>query len=673
LLGLIYILGCVCTGYMIILKIKPYMEDIFSYKTLKNENVNLLKSFIYIPFSYTIGTIVVTWFTYIIAFLMRNTDRPLVFSNISTFSVFILVFLYLYFYFRDDKEKKFKIKENLFEICLVTFITLFVSFIMIYTFYYKENTFRIGHSVWGDFGPHIAVIRSFSKGLNFPTEYPHFPAGNIRYHFLFQFHVANLEFLGLRLDMAMNIPSILSLISFMILLYSFAVILTGKRIIGLLTVILFSFRSSYAFISFFNKSGTINGYFSEISRNTTYIGNTVHENWGLWTQNVYVNQRHFAISLSVMMIILILVYPLFYKMMVSFKKDEKPLQRIKGFMLSGTSWVPESIKRSVFIGVLLGLIGFWNGAVFMSILLILLGISIFSKHRLEFFNIALISGLMVFIETTFFIGNDNSALNFVKQIGFLADKKDITGISKYIGEAFGLIFIFAVAGLIFLKGRMKLLLLAFLLPSILAFTYKVTPDINANHKFIMISVMLLNIFIAYILYQLIRKRNPSLIFISIILIISLTLTGVIDFITLININKGYVGIKKNDEVAVWVEKNTNENDIFLTDVHVLHPILSAGRKIYYGWPYYAWSAGYETDKRKSKIKKIYGSDNKNELKNLVYNNGIDFLVIEAGNRNSKEYKLNEELIKETFELVYSNKGRNITIYKTSMEESYDKE
>jgi len=40
-------------------------------------------------------------------------------------------------------------------------------------------------SVFSDFAPHLAVIRSFSFGSNFPTEYPHFADGTIRYHFLF--------------------------------------------------------------------------------------------------------------------------------------------------------------------------------------------------------------------------------------------------------------------------------------------------------------------------------------------------------------------------------------------------------------------------------------------------------------------------------------------------------
>jgi len=68
---------------------------------------------------------------------------------------------------------------------------------------------RIGWSVSSDFSTHLAVIRSFSYGSNFPSGYPHFADGNMRYHFMFMFLAGNLEFLGLRLDWAFNLPSIL--------------------------------------------------------------------------------------------------------------------------------------------------------------------------------------------------------------------------------------------------------------------------------------------------------------------------------------------------------------------------------------------------------------------------------------------------------------------------------
>lgn len=84
------------------------------------------------------------------------------------------------------------------------------------------------------------MMRSFSKGNNFPTEYPHFGGQDVKYHFMFQFLVGNLEFLGIRLDFAYNIESVLALLGFLMLLYSIAKRLTAGLAAGILTLVLFS-------------------------------------------------------------------------------------------------------------------------------------------------------------------------------------------------------------------------------------------------------------------------------------------------------------------------------------------------------------------------------------------------------------------------------------------------
>ena len=63
------------------------------------------------------------------------------------------------------------------------------------------------------------MMRSFSRGNNFPTQYPHYGGQDVKYHFMFQFLVGNLEYLGLRLDLGYNLVSILSLAGFLMVLY----------------------------------------------------------------------------------------------------------------------------------------------------------------------------------------------------------------------------------------------------------------------------------------------------------------------------------------------------------------------------------------------------------------------------------------------------------------------
>lgn len=98
-------------------------------------------------------------------------------------------------------------KEILFFVLLLGAIT----WIMYYVFHISDGVLYSGFSVFGDYAPHTAMMRSFSLGNNFPTQYPHFGGQDVKYHFMFQFLSGNLEYLGMPIDLAYNSVSILSL------------------------------------------------------------------------------------------------------------------------------------------------------------------------------------------------------------------------------------------------------------------------------------------------------------------------------------------------------------------------------------------------------------------------------------------------------------------------------
>ena len=104
------------------------------------------------------------------------------------------------------------------EILLFVVLTAFVTVMMFYVFHMKDGLLYSGFSVYGDYAPHTAMMRSFSRGNNFPTQYPHYGGQDVKYHFMFQFLVGNLEYLGLRLDPGYNLVSIMSLSGFLMVL-----------------------------------------------------------------------------------------------------------------------------------------------------------------------------------------------------------------------------------------------------------------------------------------------------------------------------------------------------------------------------------------------------------------------------------------------------------------------
>ena len=87
---------------------------------------------------------------------------------------------------------------------------------MFYVFYIKDGILYSGLTVYGDYAPHTAMMRSFSAGNNFPTQYPHYGGADVKYHFLCLVSHRKSGISGMRMDFAYNIVSTLSLVGFLI-------------------------------------------------------------------------------------------------------------------------------------------------------------------------------------------------------------------------------------------------------------------------------------------------------------------------------------------------------------------------------------------------------------------------------------------------------------------------
>lgn len=779
MIGILYIALAWISGYVLLKQFLPSVFDFSRSLSLTGKQVKLPAWMVTLPASFLAGTLLVTWTVYISSNFFRSSGNPMLYGNIIAFGLFSLIIVF--FLIRDRrnvapliksiipgiKKRKF-LTDNIVELIYVLVFLGIWTFLMVGSFYIKDGVMKIGLSVVSDFSPHLAVIRSFSYGLNFPSEYPHFADGSMRYHFMFMFLAGNLEFLGLRLDWAFNLPAILSVVSLLMLLYSFAVLLLGEKAIGVITGLLFFFRSSFAFFTYITEKPTVKEALIGLKTITDHIGNTPNEEWGLYAQKVYVNQRHLAFVSGIMMLVLITVLPLFIKMMTrigelyhkrSQKSDENEETQsfwksyIKEFVFSKSAWVPQSIFTSVIVGVFLGLTGFWNGAVVIAALLVLFVMAIFSKHRLQYLIIALVTLALVYSQSLFFVRSGGSVVSPSIYFGFLANTnglqqdlshyfvnngfvatlqqllKLIPYVSSFYIELLGILpfilvlclvpgnsryryyinlFFIAVAQVIgFLFTRYKLendaiiinkqvffasmvfaflvlvfasmiytsnndsptprgtraLMLAFAAPIIFASTVKVTRTVDINHKYVVIGSILINIFIAAFIFFLFKVKKPLAIIAAVSVSIVITVTGFVDVITLYNLNNISVDVRCDDPLLVKVKNETGKDEIFLTDDLHLHPILLAGRKIFCGWPYFTWSAGYEWGLRDEIRKEIFTAVDESVLKELVRENNISYIVIDNAIRDSDNYTVNEQLIKDTFEVFYDD-GHDIVIYKT---------
>lgn len=682
MISIIYMLLCFIIGYYIVIKL---FNNFFTSKvtTLLNTDFELPNFMIIIPSSFLIGTLLVTWMFYLLSLFLSHLTTPLFYANIIGFIVLfeIIAFLIIKKKFRfakiDIKEFITKYKS---EITFIAIVSIVWTFMFYRSFNIVDNKMNVGLTVFSDFGPHLSTIRSFSQGSNFPTQYPHFPAGNIRYHFMFQFLVGNLEFLGLRIDHAFNLMSIFSIVSFCMLLYSFVMILFNNKLAAVLTNILWFFRSSFAVFTFLKGTKT-KEILPKIMSNTESIGLTQNENWGLWSQKVYLNQRHLAFSFAIMVMILILSYPLlkeaFIKISEYMKSKEYSLKQkliniFKSNFFSKDAWLPNSLKDSIIIGIILGAISFWNGAVMIATVLILFIIALFSKHKLQYLIYVVIAGILSIFQSNLLIGHGEAPFKPEFFIGFLAkgatdikfaNQETILNIFRYYFELLGIVPLLALVCICFAPLGSRILGLAFVLPLIFATTVKLTPDIAVNHKYVMMSVTLLNIFIAYMLAKLYQSKlfiGKLLFFPIIALLIS---TGLIDLVTVYNLDRNPLVSDVKNDITAWTLSNTKPGDIFLTNYDSLNYFLLSGRKIYYGWPYYGWSAGYNTDARYAIFKQMYNDSDISDLKKLLSKNSISYVVIDNSVRENTDYKVNEDIFKNNFSVVFDNKMQNIQIYK----------
>jgi len=662
MLGIVYILLCTLCGSALCGLL---------FKNLKQPaKVAGLPAFLVeLPAWYLTGTLFVTWLVYLISYVFQNTEKPLLFGNLFTL-VIVLAFLAAVIFFKKEKPagiktsvRKFFLGEKGQEedaygpLLFVFAAVLFTGFLMFLTFHVSGDKIRVGYSVFSDFAPHLGMIRSFSASNNFPTQYAHFAGEDIRYHFMFQFMVGNLEYLGLRLDFAFNLPSMFGMIATYMLLFVLAVRLTRSRLCAYLAAFLFTFRSSFTVFRYMAEQGKGN-VINALLTNTEFLGYTQNENWGLWNLNVYCNQRHLAFALAMLVLAILLFFPYVEQMGTKLLavREKKALQyraeQLKTLFFTKTAFGVLDIKFAVGMGVFLGALAFWNGSALVATLAMLFFMAAVSDYRLDYLITAVFVLVLYFCQSTLFV--EGSVVSPAYFFGFLAENKTMWGVLVFIVELTGIVLFIAITGAMQVKGTRRYMLLVFLVPFVLAFTLALTGDITVNHKWIMMSLMLVSMFAAIVLKNLLESGDWLKRVVAILLLFVLTATGMYDLTTVIKRNENYLEFSYDDPVTNWIMENATCEDMFLTPYYSLNRVVMGGAMLYYGWPYYAWSAGYDTNTRDREVKKMYQASSPEELDALITEHNIRYIIVDHDCRTSSEYFVREDVIEMTYETVFEH-------------------
>ena len=660
--GIIYLILCILTG----------METVgclFPRRTAENGN----RIWVILPTAFGTGVLMLTWAVYIISWMFSvcaGAEHPLFYGNLLVMTVATLVLAVL---FKKKKKNIFPVAEGMLtrkwilrkEIILFTVVTVFVTWMMFYVFHMKDGILYSGFSVFGDYAPHTAMMRSFSRGNNFPTQYPHYGGQDVKYHFMFQFLVGNLEYLGLRIDIGYNLVSILSLTGFLMILYAISYRMFHSFCAGASALVFFFFRSGTAFWQYLWEHFRAGDLVETLRANTSFIGYTTNENWGLWNFNVYLNQRHLAFGL---LMVSAAVWIFMEWLEAGCSHSENGIVWIGKRIFSKDAWAGRNVKSAVLLGVFLGLTAFWNGAALIGGLLILAGMAVFSDGKLDY---AICAALAVFfseLQSKLFVSGSVMSPSFYW--GFLAENKSLVGVIGYLAEISGFFFVGLVVTVVFLKRKERAVLFGFLLPLVFAFLVSLTPDINVNHKYVMISYAFTAVFWGWTVRRIFLagktgwKKWLGRVVCG-ILCICLTLTGIYDYVIILRDNdSGHrVTVNMNSDLTDWLSDNLHKDDLLLTPEYTMNEVTMAGVMLYCGWPYYAWSAGYDTYYRAEQAVTIYTTDDQNVLKETVKQEKITYILFEDG-MSFESQECREDIIRETYPLVYTSEDGRIRIYET---------
>src|SRR5437764_1751406 len=206
----------------------------------------------YLAASFLVGLVLSTWATYLLALAFAWSSKPLVGANVLFFLLAVLAIYNLrprsMF---DPTLSRFRpAGSTVWDAVFIGAFLVAACYLMFGTLWLKDGNVKMAFVVWNDFGPNLSLVQSFAVGHNFPTEYPHFIGEPIRYHFLFWFQAGNLEYLGLNLDSALDLLSVLSMVALLMSIMALGEALFGSRAIGGIAALLLFFHGSLSYIPF---------------------------------------------------------------------------------------------------------------------------------------------------------------------------------------------------------------------------------------------------------------------------------------------------------------------------------------------------------------------------------------------------------------------------------------
>ena len=541
MLAILYLILCAVFGMCFVGLCVPDVRRLYIACSPAAKSITHIPNTLFtVPAGIVTGMMCVPFFNYYVTlgltYIFNNGPLCMKLGVLITFAFFIWMILTCLVLINRKRIKREELRSagstmiedyrsNIVDVLFYGIVTILITatatFLMFYTYRINGTTLQSGFSTFSDLSPHTAMVSSFGKGFNFPTQYMHFSGDGIKYHFFFYFLAGMLEYLGLPIDYAINLPSIIAMVCALVLLGLLAVLISSRRIAFAVAPVLVFFRSSLnAFVhikELMAEGNTLQQAVKAILEFNQWYKVTDYDDWGIWAINVYPNQRHLMLGVAVILIMVIIFLPFVRRLGISLSRSEDFGDGVKTFAFSKNAWLTRSgdplypVSIAFLACVLVSIMPYFHGSCLIALLLVLFGMAIFSESRLLYLIVAVFAVGSSYAQTLAFSGGYSNVVSFKFAPGFILDKPSVADLAHYLyivtGLTIILAFVFAVTVLIVDIVRKKpvyrfLLFLCALNPMIFAFLFQVTLEKLANHKFIQVSLILLDVFVAALIANL---------------------------------------------------------------------------------------------------------------------------------------------------------------------------
>lgn len=627
------------------------------------------------------GLLLSTCITYLGTLAFARFSHPLIAGNL----VFVAAFAAIVLKLPRSREPVVYHKPtwNVWDWLTLGMAASLACWLIFVTLGFKGGSFQIPFKAWSDFGANLSLTQSFALGNNFPPEHPFFPGETVRYHFLFWFQAANFEFLGLNVIWGVNVLSLLSFVSLLILIRTFAELLFDSAPSGRIASLLFFFSTSLSYIPFLGAQSGFRSAIHEIYTRTQFLPSGYPyrgEDWGVLTVDVFANQRHLISAVGLLFVVLCFLVNRYNSPecvgpapLCPEKADSENIEtlvqegtkRRRAAALQGEASL-ETLAPYIFSGLIIGALPYWNSAIFVSSMIVLAALIILLPLRLRvitLFATALLVGLpQVWLLRRGAVTPPDQTFFFW---GYTLQNPKVFTLIKYIAWTFGFKWLLILIALLLLNNfhRRMFLALSSLLPVV--FLFQLSTDVFNNHKLLNVWAVFAGIYAAYALWRVSKLKFAGIALACVLALVTVA-EGVINLFPVRN-DSMLVAAYRGDPLTNWVFLNTEPTDVFLTQTLLTHPILFAGRRIYLGYTLFAWTAGYNVSAREQVYRRLFEERDPAELANLLRQNKIAYVGIDDGVRNNRMIRgLNESVYQEHFQKVFEDTNHrydNIVIYK----------